>query len=338
MTFDNEKMLSEIFAVSEELYKDMSDSIMETDHTKIYQYITNLGKMLSESDRTSFWRWDKRNHTLWTAAAVGEDKIVIPDNTGLVGKALAEKRIIITNDPYSDPDFNPEVDKKTGYITKSVLVLPVSDVNGEFIGAYQAINKLGNDGKFGEEDCRRLSLAAVICGIALESEVFMEDSHRDKLTQLKNRMGFYSDFSRRYLKLIESGMPFSLFICDIDKFKRINDTYGHNAGDEVLKHTAGIISDCCCEGDGIYRWGGEEFVMIMQDADKQTCIDKAEEIRIKVMESVCHAEGFDIKLTLSFGVSAYDVNKTIEENISKADEYLYIAKESGRNRVVYEAQ
>ncbi|MCR5120840.1 MAG: sensor domain-containing diguanylate cyclase [Ruminococcus sp.] len=334
MISEHEKMLSEIFSVSEELYKDMSDSIKETDHSKIFEYITMLGKTLSESDRTSFWKWDKRTHTLWTAAAVGAERIVIPDNTGLVGKALAEERVIITNDPYSDPDFNSEVDKKTGYVTRSVLVLPVSDVNGEFIGAYQAINKLGGDGRFTEEDCRRLSLAAVICGIALESEVFMEDSHRDKLTQLKNRMGFYSDFSRRYLKLIDSGTPFALLMCDIDKFKRINDTYGHNAGDEVLKYTAEILTDCCLENDGVYRWGGEEFIMIMCGADKQTGIDKAEEIRVKVMDSVCHAEGKDITLTLSFGVSVYDPARTIEENVSSADERLYVAKESGRNRVV----
>jgi diguanylate cyclase (GGDEF)-like protein len=328
-------MLADIFSVSAELYKDMSDDVSDTDHSKIYEYITRLGKTLSDSDSTSFWKWDKRSHTLWTAAAAGEDSIVIPDNTGLVGKALNEKRVIITIDPYNDPDFNPDFDKKTGYVTRSVLVLPVSNVNGEFIGAYQAINKLGGDGKFGEEDCRRLSLAAVICGIALESEVFLDESHHDKLTQLKNRMGFYSDFSKRYLAQIETGTPFSLFICDIDKFKRINDTYGHNAGDEVLKHTAGLLSDCCRDGDGIYRWGGEEFVMIMADADIDTCIAKAEELRVKVMESVCHAEGTDIKLTLSFGVSAYDKSKTIEENISGADEKLYAAKEGGRNRVVY---
>ncbi len=334
MLTNSEKMLSDIFAVSEELYKDMSDDQCDSDHGKLYDYITRLGKTLADSDRTSFWKWDKRSHTLWTAAAIGSDKIVIPDNTGLVGKALTEKRVIITNDPYNDPDFNPQVDKKTGYVTKSVLVMPVSDINGEFIGAYQAINKLGGDGKFSEDDCRRLSLAAVICGVALESEMFLDESHHDKLTQLKNRMGFYHDFSR-YLKLIEAGTKVSLFICDIDKFKRINDTYGHNAGDEVLKHTAGIISDCCKDGDGIYRWGGEEFVMIMTDADKQTCIDKAEEIRVKVMESVCHAEGTDIRLTLSFGVSAYDPEKTIEENISSADEKLYTAKESGRNRIVF---
>ena len=335
MALDHEQMLADIFSVSAELYKDMSDDVNDTDHSKIYEYITRLGKTLSDSDRTSFWKWDKRSHTLWTAAAVGENKIVIPDNTGLVGKALAEKRVVITNDPYNDPDFNPAVDKKTGYVTRSVLVLPVSNVNGEFIGAYQAINKLGNDGKFGEEDCRRLSLAAVICGIALESEVFLDESHHDKLTQLKNRMGFYSDFSKRYLQLIESGRKFSLFICDIDKFKRINDTYGHNAGDAVLKQTADILSDNCREGDGVYRWGGEEFVMIMADADKQTCIDKAEELRVKVMDAVCTFEGTDIRRTLSFGVSEFDRGRTIEENVSAADEKLYAAKEGGRNRVVW---
>ena len=75
----------------------------------------------------------------------------MPDSNGLVGKSLREKRTVITNDPYSDPDFNPSIDKKTGYVTKSVLVLPVADVNGNFIGALQLINK--NDGRgFSEEE------------------------------------------------------------------------------------------------------------------------------------------------------------------------------------------
>ena len=335
MPLNQQLMLDEIFSVTNELYMDMADERPDVDHSKIYEYITRLGKSLSNSDRTSFWKWDKRTHTLWTAAAVGSDKIVIPDNTGLVGKALNEKRIIITNDPYNDPDFNSAVDKKTGYVTKSILVMPVSNVNGEFIGAYQAINKLGGDGKFYDEDCRRLSLAAVLCGLALESEVFLDESHHDKLTQLRNRMGFYSDFSKKYLSMINADIPFSLFICDIDKFKSINDTYGHNAGDEVLKHTAAILAGCCRENDGIYRWGGEEFIMIMTDASAEMCVEKAEEIRVKVMNTVCHTEGYDIRHTLSFGVSAYDKNKTTEENVRSADEKLYAAKEGGRNRVVF---
>lgn len=334
MPTDHEKILTEILSVSTELYKSMSDDISDTDHSRVFEHITALGRTLSNSDRTIFWKWDKRSHTLWTASAVGEEKILIPDNTGIVGKALAEKRVIISNDPYSDPDFNAEVDKRTGYVTRSMLVMPVSDINGEFIGAYQAINKLGSDSGFNNEDCRRLSLAAVICCIALESETFLDESHRDKLTQLRNRMGFYSDFSKKYQSLTGSGTPLSLFICDIDFFKRINDTYGHNAGDEVLRHTASLLTECCRKDDGIYRWGGEEFVMIMPNADLSACIDKAEEVRRKMMDTVCHTEGHDITLTLSFGVTEFDSSMTIEANISAADKNLYAAKEGGRNRVI----
>lgn len=333
---NNEEMLTNIFAVTSELYKDMSDTIGELDHSKIYNYITQLGKSLSDSDRTSFWRWDKRTHTLRTAAAVGVNEIVIPDNTGLVGKALAQKKILICNDPYNDPDFNQEVDKKTGYVTRSILVMPVANINGEFIGAYQAVNKLSGDGKYSDEDCRRLSLAAVICGISLESEEFLSESHHDKLTQLKNRMGFYNDFSKYYSHMISNNIPLSLFICDIDKFKSVNDTYGHNAGDDVLKNTASVLRESCRSTDGVYRWGGEEFIMIMTSAELEHCAKKAEEIRKKVMDSVCHSEsiGKDIKVTLSFGVAQFDPEKSIEENVSTADERLYRAKEGGRNRVV----
>lgn len=277
---------------------------------------------------------DKRKHILWTNRAGDNQKIYIPENKGIVGKALAEKKMIIENDPYNSPFFDPEADKRTGVVTKSVLVMPVSDINAEFIGAYQAINKLEGDGRFTEEDSRRLSLAAVICGIALESEMFLDESQHDKLTGLKNRMGFYHDFSH-YLKDVQSGEKLCLFICDIDKFKNINDTYGHNAGDKVLKHTADILTSCCREGDGVYRWGGEEFIMIMNETNINACVAKAEEIRLKAMESVCHAEGHDINLTISFGVSKYDPEKTIEQNVSTADEKLYTAKESGRNRVEY---
>ncbi len=331
-----EKMLSDIFSVSEQLYQDMNHA-SENDHSKIFEHLTTLGRVLAEADRASFWKWDKNNHTLWTTAATGTDRITIPDNTGLVGKALSEGRVVVTNDPYNDPNFNPAVDKKTGYVTRSVLVMPVSNVKGEYIGAYQVINKLGNDGKFDEqEDIKKLSLAAMICGLALESDVFLEQSHTDKLTGLRNRMGFFSDFEKRYKAVIEApDRILSLFICDIDKFKAVNDTYGHNAGDEVLKHVAEVLTSCCREGDGIYRWGGEEFIMIMPDADISTCADKAEEMRTKIEASVCVTGEYTIRHTMSFGVTAFNPEKTIEKNISIADAKLYQAKETGRNRVVF---
>ena len=335
MNLNSEKMLSDIFTVSENLYAHMS-SDTGGDHSGIFEHLTTLGRILAEADRASFWKWDKGNHTLWTTAATGTERITIPDTTGLVGKALKEGRVIVTNDPYNDPDFNSAVDKKTGYVTKSILVMPVANIKGEYIGAYQVINKLGGDGKFHEvEDCRKLSLAAVICGLALESDVFLEESYTDKLTKLKNRMGFFADFRKSYdLVIADPGRKLSLFICDIDKFKSVNDTYGHNAGDEVLKHVASILQNNTEEADGIYRWGGEEFIMIMTDADISKCAAKAESIRKQIEEAVCDACGYTIRHTMSFGVTEFDSEKTIEENISDADAKLYQAKESGRNRVI----
>ncbi len=330
---DNNKLLSEIFDISSRLYNEMCTDA-KNDHASIFSYLTELGKVVTGSDRASFWKWDKRRHELWTVTAVGVDRIVIPDTTGLVGKAITEKRVVITNDPYHDPDFNPDVDKKTGYNTRSVLVMPVADVYGNFIGAFQIINKL--DGVFTDEDSKRLSLAALICGIALESETFLEESHHDRLTKLKNRMGFYSDFSKKYQAVLsDPDRALSMFICDIDKFKRVNDTYGHNAGDRVLEFTAGLISDMCRPDDGAYRWGGEEFIMLMPDTTLEESVQIAEKLRVKIMNSVCEAEGNMINLTLSFGCHQFDPSKTIEDNISVADGHLYTAKESGRNRVVF---
>ena len=335
----SEALLDRIFNITQDLYTQMSkdDSDAENDHNAIYRLLTDLGRTLVDADRASFWKWDKRNHTLWTTAAVGEGRITIPEGTGLVGKALSEKRSIVTNDPYNCPDFNSEVDKKTGYITKSILVMPISDCKGEFIGAYQAINKLNDKGFDLEEDVRRLSLAAIICGITLESDSFLDDSRHDKLTELKNRMGFYSDYSKDFEKLVndtDNTNGVSLFICDIDHFKHINDTYGHNAGDAVLRHVADIFRKSCRICDGVYRWGGEEFIVILPDSSAEKAAEAADRLRISIMESVCHYEELDIKITMSFGVTRIDPGLSIEENIKAADEKLYTAKESGRNRVI----
>ena len=331
---DIAKTLDDIFEITDGLYKDTCMNRIK-DHQKLFKYITELGKTIVDADRASFWKWDKRRNQLWTMSSTDLDKIVIPDNTGLVGKALRSKKIVVTNDPYSDPDFNKDVDLRTGYTTKSVLVLPVANINGEFIGALQLINKHSEDGFDEVEDARKLSLAALVCGIALESETFLEDSHHDRLTGLKNRMGFYYDFAKKYKEYLlpGSGKKMSLFICDIDKFKRVNDTYGHNAGDDVLRFTSHLIESFCNENDGVYRWGGEEFIMIMCDADLEAAVNKAEEIRVRLMGSEITADGNKLNCTMSFGCAVFDPLKTIEENVSTADERLYKAKETGRNKV-----
>ena len=337
---DNNLVLDQIFSITSDLYKQMcvDDSDASNDHAEIFRLLTELSKTLVNADRASFWKWDKRTHEIWTTAAVGTGRITIPEGTGLVGKSLAEGKPIVTNDPYNHPDFNSAVDKKTGYVTKSILVMPVSNCKGEFIGAYQAINKLDNDGKFDiVEDVRKLSLAAFICGITLESETFLDDSMHDKLTELKNRMGFHHDYKNTYEKLLKSEKEFhtvSLFICDIDFFKKVNDTYGHNAGDAVLKHVAENFRKNSRNCDGVYRWGGEEFIVILPDTTPEQAAETAERLRLIIEASVCKFEDLEIKVTMSFGVTEIDPSRSIEDNISVADEKLYKAKQNGRNQVI----
>lgn len=325
-------LLNQIFDLTQSLYQEMSDDRTDTfgNHTRIFRLLTDLGVVLADCDRASFWKWDKRHHTLWTTAAVGEDRITIPEDTGLVGLALREGKTQITNDPYNSPYFNKEVDQQTGYTTKSILCMPITDCRGDLIGVFQAINK--NNGEFNDtEDTRRLSMVAFICGITLESQTFLDDSQHDKLTGLKNRMGFYADYASIFSKKDE----LSMFICDIDFFKKVNDTYGHNAGDAVLAQTAHVFEENIREIDSVYRWGGEEFIVFVPNAKVEEAVKVAERVRTAIMNTPCEFEGTTIRYTMSMGVTYVDPELTIEENIAAADQNLYTAKESGRNRVIF---
>ena len=313
-----EEMLNKIFSIMQSLYSEMS---RREGREKVFEILAELGRTLVDADRASFWRWDKRAQLLKTTAATGTQQIIISDKTGLVGQALAENRVIITNEPYKHPKFNAEVDKKTGYVTKSILVMPVANCRGEIIGAYQAINKLGGGGFDEAEDTKRLSIAAFVCGLVLESDIFLADSEHDKLTGLKNRFGLHSDYR---------GGQGALIICDIDFFKKVNDTFGHNAGDAVLKHVAKILS---AHGN-VYRWGGEEFLIVLDGAKISEAADLAEKIRLAIIDSVCLFDDKKISVTMSFGVAEINRALSLEENIKVADERLYRAKETGRNRVV----
>ena len=324
-----EEMLNDIFEIVKRLYDEMRGNIAGN-HERVFEMFAELGRTLVGADRASFWRWDKRGHKLITTAATGTSQIVIDETTGLVGRALAENRAIVTNEPYNHPDFNAAVDKQTGYVTKSILVMPVANCRGEVIGAFQVINKLDGAGFDETEDTKRLSIAAFICGMALESDIFLDNSERDKLTELKNRFGFFSDY--RLLKR-EKGTR-ALIMCDIDHFKHVNDTYGHNAGDAVLRHVAKMLASTVRACDGVYRWGGEEFIIVLERATVGEAAEVAERIRQAVMNSVCAFEDLAIRVTMSFGCADVNLNLTAEENIKAADERLYRAKATGRNKVI----
>jgi len=158
----------------------------------------------------------------------------------------------------------------------------------------------------------------------------------DPLTKLYNRR-FFLDSSQTVLEMAKRlKMPLSLMMIDIDKFKNINDTYGHQVGDEIIKLLANLFLNGQRKSDISCRYGGEEFVVLLPQTSTKTAESVAEKLRSSVQKSyfILSSEE-EVKFTISIGVStvnlAQDIN--IEKALKRADDALYIAKESGRNQV-----
>lgn len=316
----------------EQIFHYMNCLVEEKDFHKSLLLLTELGKVMVDSERASFWYIDEKADMYKTLVALDADPLEVPRGRGVVGVSIEENTPVISNEPYLDERFFAETDWVTGYTTHSILCVPVINDDGRVIGAYEAINKNGNDGKFDENDINRLALAAAYCGKTLEAQLLMEENVIDPLTGLKNRKGFYD--AHDDMKESEA----SIILCDIDFFKKVNDTYGHNVGDLVLVHIADLMQKAIHEhlGDNIqvFRWGGEEFIILMPGASIEKAADFAEKLRKKVQYTDCYIENNMINLTMSFGVSSAKADSILADDIKEADDYLYAAKKRGRNKVV----
>ena len=156
----------------------------------------------------------------------------------------------------------------------------------------------------------------------------------DPLTGLNNRRAFYEVTKPIWGNALRNRRDVSVILFDIDKFKTINDNYGHAAGDEVLVAIASMLAQSAREGDVVARWGGEEFILFLPETNLDAAIAMAERLRVAISEKrMMHAKG-EISFTASFGVAQRSEScASIEELTSVADKCLYQSKHEGRNRV-----
>jgi len=159
-------------------------------------------------------------------------------------------------------------------------------------------------------------------------------SLKDGLTGLYRRGVFNEKMDEEIIRARNFRHILGLMMIDIDHFKNINDTYGHPAGDEILKGIARIVKNCVYETDFVARYGGEEFAIIMPRAERNGSFRKANFIRESVEKEKFKTGLIDIKVTISIGIAYYpDDALTKQDLIEKADKALYFSKENGRNRV-----
>ena len=158
----------------------------------------------------------------------------------------------------------------------------------------------------------------------------------DKLTGTLNRNAFENIFVHALKVAARRRQPVTLLLMDLDHFKRINDEYGHQAGDAVLQHVASTIGGIVRETDTLSRWGGEEFMVLLEDCGLEKGLEVAEKIRRQVSERTFTFGREQIAVTLSVGVAEQRAGDTMKDLLNRADTALYSAKQQGRDRVVGE--
>ncbi len=170
---------------------------------------------------------------------------------------------------------------------------------------------------------------------AEQIECHAAEARTDALTKLPNRRAFDDEIALRAAEFKRQGRVVSVVMVDIDHFKKFNDTYGHQAGDEVLRGLGRVLRETAREMDIPARYGGEEFSLILPGTPVAEGAKAADRVRRKISETKFRFQGTDLKVTASLGVAQLQEDETVDEVVKRADVALYASKEAGRNRTHY---
>jgi diguanylate cyclase (GGDEF)-like protein len=158
----------------------------------------------------------------------------------------------------------------------------------------------------------------------------------DSLTGLPNRRSFDLLAAQALHEAQRDSGPLVALLIDLDHFKVLNDTHGHLAGDEVLRQFANVLQGSLRQSDILCRWGGEEFIVLLREAEGRQAVEVAEKIRRRTEQLTFSYDDRPLRLTTSIGLSSLQPDDTLHALLTRADRALYCAKQAGRNRVCSE--
>lgn len=212
---------------------------------------------------------------------------------------------------------------------------PEDKIRGLEQGASDYVTKPFDSGELIARVKVQLKIKSLQDSLKESNQLLLELSNTDPLTRLANRRSLMETLAREFKRSDRSGTPFALVMLDIDHFKPVNDTYGHQCGDEVLVEISNLLRRHLREYDLAARYGGEEFAMVLPEADLQTAIQVAERLRKSAAELRFTGEMCKLSLTVSLGIGCAPsaLIESVDDLIRLADDALYQAKKNGRNRV-----
>lgn len=305
---------------------------------EVLKRILNRTKALLKCESSSILLVDRDLRRL-SFAVLSEDEEgeVLKDASlrmgeGIAGTVWQSGIPIIINDAQSDPRFSNRADIMARTVTRTIIAVPLT-VNGEIIGVIEGINKI--EGVFDDFDLEILQFVSTQSAIAINNADLYNTAIRDGMTGLYIAKYFRERFHEEWNRSIRNGHDLSLVMFDIDHFKSINDTYGHQAGDRVIKEVARVLIDGCRSIDIAGRYGGEEFAVFLPETRAGAAMAFAERIRSTIEEMRIEYQDGTIRVSVSGGVASLRESRAGNPGdlIDGADSALYESKEKGRNRI-----
>ena len=217
-------------------------------------------------------------------------------------------------------EANVFLQHKNGHrVPVMVKALPIYNNEEEIIGAVEIFSEIK------EENNLRADI------LKLQAE-----ASQDSLTNVPNRKYLNAIIESKIREFKAVNVPFGVNFIDIDNFKHINDTYGHGIGDEILKLLVQTVQSNLRKNDIIGRLGGEEFVVVFSDINKQGLEKASEKIRTLVESSSLRLTDNDLKITISIGATLVNENDTVSSILERSDNLMYQSKKNGKNRVTFD--
>ena len=326
-------------AVFQELGKALTSSL------QLDQVLRTIMEKIDEFLRPDNWSLlllDEAKQELYFELAVGKASQALKDvrvkiGQGIAGWVAEHGETVVVPDTSKDTRFFGKVDEKTKTETQSIVAVPVK-FRDTCLGVIELINCMGPDG-FDPRDLKLLEALSDFAAIALENARHVKRIHEltitDDCTSLYNarHMGFILETeiyrSQRY------NYEFSLVFIDLDHFKQVNDTHGHLVGSRLLAEIGNALKAHCRLIDFAFRYGGDEFVVLLPQTSKDNAINVARRLHKLIREAVWLPEdGLKIHVTPSVGVASYPVDSRTKEGLLHlADEAMYLVKNTNRDSV-----
>ena len=325
------------------LFHEIGKALASTlDLQKILQTVMEKISDLLQPDTWSLLMLDESAQELHFEIAIGAGADKLKDvklkvGEGIAGWVAQTGEPVLVEDVKRDPRFTSRIDEVTQTDTRSVVCVPIKGKE-KVLGVIELVNCLGRE-SFRMEDIPILKSLADYAAIALENARYIQRIHEltitDDCTALYNARHLNFVLDAEIYRSTRYGYEFSVIFLDLDHFKQVNDTHGHLVGSKLLWMIGDLIKGHLRLIDYAFRYGGDEFVVLLPQTAKQNSLMVVRRLRDLLNSKVFFGdEGLNIKVTASFGVASFPADgRTRRELLRMADEAMYLVKNTTRNSI-----